>query len=142
MRYRKNVYSTAKKKLSFLKLVFPVFPVIFLDDTNSIEVLKASADILRQGKTLLIFPEGTRTPDGQLQHFKSGAAYLAKNLNIKIIPVSVNGAYEIWPRSKSMPTFITPLKGKVNVGQEIDPQEFDSIESLNSALEAAVGSLN
>ncbi len=137
-RYRKNVYATAKKKLSFLRFVFPIFPVIFVDDSNSIEVLKASADFLRQGKTLIIFPEGTRSEDGKIQQFKSGAAYLAKNLNIKVIPVSVNGAHGIWPKQQKFPTFLTSLKGTVTVGKEIDPSAYDSVESLNTALEAAV----
>jgi long-chain acyl-CoA synthetase len=140
-KYRKNVYATAKKRLSFLRFVFPMFPVIFLDDTNSIEVLKGGADILRQGKTLIIFPEGTRSQDGNIQSFRSGAAFLAKNLNIKIIPVSVKGGFEIWPRDKSLPHFITSFKGKILVGDEIDPANYKSVESLNLALQETVSNM-
>ncbi|MDR3238160.1 MAG: AMP-binding protein, partial [Spirochaetia bacterium] len=65
-KFRRNVYVTGKKKFAFLRFLFPVFPVLSLDDTNSVDVLKANADLLRQGKSLFIFPEGTRTPDGSM----------------------------------------------------------------------------
>ncbi len=137
-RCRENIYVTGKKRLSFLRYLFPVLPIIYLDEGNAIEVLKANADLLRQGKSLVIFPEGTRTPDGNLQPFKSGAAYLAKNLNRKIIPVSVSGAFDIWPKQRLLPHIFSGGKGKICVGQAIDPRQYDSVESLNAAIESAV----
>ena len=135
---RRRVYVTAKKKLSFLRFIFPVLPIIYLDDNNSIEVLKAGADILRKGRSLIIFPEGTRTDDGNIHEFRKGSAYLAKNLNKKVIPVTVNGAYYIWPRGKTFPAVLTRRKGTLVVGDMIDPEKYDSVESLNAALEEAV----
>ncbi|HPS58166.1 MAG TPA: AMP-binding protein [Spirochaetota bacterium] len=135
---RKDVYATGKRKLSFLKFIFPVLPIIYIDDNNSIEVLKAGADILRSGKTLIVFPEGTRTDDGLVHTFLSGAAYLAKNLDKKIVPISVNGAYSIWPRDRMFPRIFSSHKGKLVVGRIINPEEFSTVESLNSAVEEAV----
>lgn len=137
---RGEVYATGKRKLSFLSYVFPVLPIIYIDENNSIEVLKAGADILRSGKTLIVFPEGTRTDDGLLHPFRSGAAYLAKNLNKKIVPISVNGAYRIWPRDRVFPHIFSSQKGELVVGETINPGAFDSIESLNSTMEEAVRS--
>ena len=136
--YRKNVYVTGKKEFSFLKYIFPIFPVIYVDGNNGIEVLKANADILRQGRSVIIFPEGTRTPDGRMQHFKNGAAYLSKNLDRKIVPVSIRGAFDIWPRQKRLPEFFTSKRGSVYVGDIIDPSGYDSVQSLNSAIESGV----
>ncbi len=135
---RKQIYVTGKRKLAFLRFIFPILPVIYIDESNKIAVLKAGADILRQGKTLIIFPEGTRTADGTLGDFMSGAAYLAKNLNKKIVPVSVDGGYKIWPRHNKFPTFITDQKGYLTVGEIIKPADYDSVASLNAALFRAV----
>jgi long-chain acyl-CoA synthetase len=137
---RKQIYVTGKRKLAFLRFIFPILPVIYVDESNGIEVLKAGADILRQGKTLIIFPEGTRTTDGNLGEFMSGAAYLAKNLNKEIIPVSVDGGYKLWPKHNKFPTVTTDQKGYLTVGKIIKPADYDSVESLNDAIFRAVES--
>ncbi len=137
---RKQIYVTGKRKLAFLRFIFPILPVIYIDESNGIAVLKAGADILRQGKTLIVFPEGTRTADGNLGDFMSGAAYLAKNLNKEIVPVSVHGGYKIWPRHHKFPTFITDQKGYLTVGKIIKPADYDSVASLNAAIFRAVAS--
>ena len=135
---RSNIYITGKKKMSFLGMIFPMLPVIWIEEDNAIDVLKASADLLRQGKSLMIFPEGTRSVDGKMQPFKIGAAYLAKGLNRKVVPVTVNGAFENWPRSSSLPVFRSGIKGSITVGEEIDPSAYKTVEKLNRALEKAV----
>jgi len=142
-KYRKEIYVTGKKRLSFLKIVFPILPLILVDDKNGIDVLKAGADLLRQGKTLIIFPEGTRSKDGEIQNFMSGAAYLAKNLNIDIIPVTVKGAFKIWPANKKLPSLFTKKEGSLTIGETISPKKFKTVNSLNSALFKSVnGELN
>jgi len=140
-KYRKNIYVTGKKKFAFLRFLFPVFPVLSLDDTNSVDVLKANADLLRQGKSLFIFPEGTRTSDGNMGAFKSGAAYLAWNLKKKVVPIGINGAYEIWPRHKKLPGLFTKRHGLVRVGNIMDPAKYISVDAFNKALENSVRSL-
>ena len=140
-KYRRNIYVTGKKKFAFLRFLFPIFPILSLDDTNSVDVLKANADLLRQGKSLLIFPEGTRTPDGNIGVFKSGAAYLAWNLKKKVIPMGINGAYEIWPRHKKLPKLFANRYGNVRVGDSIDPAGYPSVDALNKAFEKSIRSL-
>ena len=53
---------------------------------------------LKNGKVLLVFPEGTRTIDGHLGEFKKGSAILACELGVPVVPVGLKGAYEMWPR--------------------------------------------
>lgn len=133
-RRRKEFYSIGKKRLSFLKYLIPMLPVIFVEERNTLPSLKASADILRSGKTLVIFPEGTRTRSGELGEFKTGAAYLARNLNKLIVPVTVTGAYEIYPGNHKLPRIFTKVSGRVIVGDPIDPSNFASVEELNAEL--------
>jgi len=137
---RKDIYIMGKKEMSYLKYILPLFPVIWIEQNNTMDVLKFSADALRQYKTLLIFPEGTRTSDGKMKPFKLGAAYLAKHLNTKIIPVTINGAFEIWPRNKKFFKITGGLTGSVTVGDPIDPMKYKTIEALNAAIEKAIKS--
>jgi len=137
-KYRKLVYVAGNKRFSFLKYIFPMIPVIWVDESNTIEVLKKSSDILRQGRSLIIFPEGGRSADGRMVEFKTGAAYLAKNLNRKIIPLSINGAYDIWPKQNLLPRFSGGLKGNITVEDPINPEDFKDVESLNVYLKKTI----
>jgi 1-acyl-sn-glycerol-3-phosphate acyltransferase len=60
--------------------------------------MRAGAAGLRAGKILNIYPEGQRSFDGHLYEFRKGAAILATELNLPIVPVALDGAYRIWPR--------------------------------------------
>jgi long-chain acyl-CoA synthetase len=135
---RKLVYVAGNKRFSFMKYIFPLIPVIWTDESNTIEVLKKSADMLRQGRSLIIFPEGGRSADGKMVEFKTGAAYLAKNLNRKIIPLSINGAYDIWPKQKMFPRLSGAMKGNIAIGDPIDPEKFKDVESLTAHLKKSI----
>jgi 1-acyl-sn-glycerol-3-phosphate acyltransferase len=131
-RLRKTLFITGKKELSLLKYLFIGSPIVFVDRTgNVLPSLKAAADILRSGAALIIFPEGTRTRDGSLGKFKSGAAYLAHHLGREIIPVTIRGAFGILPKGKILPRLFVKEEGRLIVGEPIDPRRFASIESLN-----------
>ncbi|MFO0586884.1 MAG: AMP-binding protein [Polyangiaceae bacterium] len=68
------------------------------------QALRQAGDIIEQGKTVLIFPEGTRSPDGSLQEFKSVIGYLALHHEIDILPLYLGGTYEALPKGRSVPT--------------------------------------
>jgi long-chain acyl-CoA synthetase len=75
--------------------------VIVVDpDANLIPAMRAGAYGLRHGRVLMLFPEGERSIDGTPKVFKKGAAILSANLQVPIVPVSIRGAYEVWPRGK------------------------------------------
>lgn len=69
--------------------------------------MKATIEKMRQGKMMLVFPEGSRTPDGQLQEFQRGAAVLLKRAHCAVVPVGIVGAYEAWPRSRRLPRLLS-----------------------------------
>ncbi len=87
--------------------VIPVGP-----ETPVISVLRASAALLRSGKSLLIFPEGERSIDGQLLPFKKGIGVLACELGVPIIPVKIEGSYQAWPPDAQRP-HLHPIKVKI-----------------------------
>jgi 1-acyl-sn-glycerol-3-phosphate acyltransferase len=132
---RKDIFLIAKKELSWFRFPFAGAPILYVDRTgNIVPSLKAAADVLRRGHSLLIFPEGTRTKDGTVGKFRSGAAYLAVHLDKKIIPVIIQGSFDIMPSGKYLPRFCGGHKLKIKVGSPIDPKDFSSIESLNDHL--------
>lgn len=71
---------------------------------NTSTAMKRAYECISNGNyNLLIHPEGTRTRSGELGEFKSGAARLAKDGGLKIMPICINGAYEVYPPSKKLP---------------------------------------
>ncbi len=71
--------------------------------------LQMMAQAVRQGGSLLIFPEGTRSADGQLGDFKSTFAALALELQVPVIPVAISGAYRALPRGRRLPRLGTRI---------------------------------
>jgi len=135
----KNTYAIGKKSVAIVKYVFHGIPAIWVDyDKDTNEVFKRSSDLLRQGKSVIIFPEGSRSTDNEIKEFKLGAVYLAKNINKKIIPVTINGAHDIWPPSKKFPKFFRTKRGNVIIHDKIDPADFKTVESLNANVRSVI----
>ena len=80
--------------------------------TNSIPVeqgagdvaaMKKCIDVLKDGQALAMFPEGSRTPDHQVQAFQTGAMLVIKRAKPQVVPVAVEGPFQAWPRSRKFP---------------------------------------
>ncbi|MBI5495120.1 MAG: AMP-binding protein [Deltaproteobacteria bacterium] len=78
--------------------------------------LRKAGEVLDQGRSLLLFPEGTRSPDGQMQEFKSVLGYLALHHGVDIVPVWLGGTHDSMPKGAIIPrkrdltvTFGVPL---------------------------------
>lgn len=65
--------------------------------------------LLQQDVPVLLFPEGTRSKDGQLGHFKPGGAALASATGVPVLPVAIIGAHQAHPRGSSWPKMGVPL---------------------------------
>jgi 1-acyl-sn-glycerol-3-phosphate acyltransferase len=65
--------------------------------------IKESLKRLKRGEMVLIFPEGTRTSDGEIAPFRPGFTALAARSNAAILPAAVEGAFQVWPRTKKFP---------------------------------------
>lgn len=68
------------------------------DPRKAVKSMKEAADRFREGSSILIFPEGTRSPDGKLQAFKPGGFHLALKIQGDIVPVSLVGTHRIVPK--------------------------------------------
>lgn len=78
-------------------------PVGTTGDTTA--SIKLACRLLQEGKKVLIFPEGTRTATGEIETFKSGITLLAKRTNCPVIPAYIHGSYEVWPKTRTGPSF-------------------------------------
>jgi long-chain acyl-CoA synthetase len=93
--------------------------IIVVDpDANLIPAMRAAAFGLKHGRTLLLFPEGERSIDGEPKMFKRGAAILSIHLQIPIVPVAIEGFHDAWPRGQSLPR---PVPLQIMFGDPILP---------------------
>lgn len=69
-------------------------------DTRAIRDVLAR---LAAGRAVVIFPEGSRTPDGSVGEFKRGVALLVERAACPVVPVAVEGAFDAWPRDRPFP---------------------------------------
>ncbi len=109
--------------------------VIVMEPTNLKTSIQRMGEALKQGKSIIIFPEGTRTETGEVGEFKKTFAILSKELNVPIIPVSIHGAYEAMPKHAKFPR---PLKIWVEYLQAVNPQASDTYESLADKVRNAI----
>ncbi|WP_197356782.1 lysophospholipid acyltransferase family protein [Aureliella helgolandensis] len=106
--------------------VISLLDAIELDrDRSGLAGLKETLLRLRRGKKVLIFPEGTRTPDGNIAPLKPGFLSVARRSGVPLIPVAITGAFEALPRGSSRPLRY-PLR--VAVGPAIHVAEFSELD--------------
>ncbi len=103
-------------------------------------------DMLHEKWGLLIYPEGTRSNDGNLGTLKNGAAQLALDSNVPIVPAFIKGAREIYPKEKKLPRLFNFSKMErypvvVVYGEPIYPRNL-SVEQLTKLVEESMLSLS
>ncbi len=67
---------------------------------QALKSIEAAAALIREGRCVVVFPEGTRTPDGALLPFKQGGFLLAGKAGVPIVPVTINGSMLINPKNR------------------------------------------
>lgn len=72
-------------------------------NASDISVMKTLMTLLDEGKKVVLFPEGTRSKNGELQHLKPGISMLISRTKTAIIPVYIDGAYRAWSRNQKLP---------------------------------------
>ena len=75
-------------------------PVDRFNRDSAIESVDKATQALRNGQSFLIYPEGTRSPDGRLQQFKKGTAVMAINSGVPVVPVACSNAHRIMEKRK------------------------------------------
>lgn len=80
------------------------FPVVHIrPGEGDRKLFDRLAAILKEGHSILLFPEGTRTRNGEILPFRGGFWHLARRAGVPVLPVRIWGAFETWPRNRLMP---------------------------------------
>jgi 1-acyl-sn-glycerol-3-phosphate acyltransferase len=122
----------AKKSLIW----FPIFGFfLYMSDhilidresaQSALKSLKKASFLLKSGISIIVFPEGTRSPDGEVKDFKRGAFLLAQHSKFPVVPVSISGTYDMIPRQGWC---FWPGAIHVRMGELIPTRELSSTES-------------
>ncbi|MBR5324618.1 MAG: 1-acyl-sn-glycerol-3-phosphate acyltransferase [Muribaculaceae bacterium] len=117
---------------------------IFVDRTNPKGIkrtIEEAKNTLKDGMSVVIFPEGTRSSDGQMKKFKRGAFQLAVDLNMPVVPMTINGSYKILSKTSF---FVNPGKLTLTIhkpimppaeGYDMDTLVEESYQKVASAIE-------
>jgi 1-acyl-sn-glycerol-3-phosphate acyltransferase len=97
-----------------------------------------AAALLDDGWSMLIFPEGGRSPDGWGQPFRGGAAYLALRCGVPVVPVHIEGTGRILRKGRKLPS---PATARVTFGAPLVPRAGDDTRRFGATLERAVAAL-
>jgi len=110
-------------------------PVNRADRESAIESVNAARQVLAKGLYMVIYPEGTRSADGRLLPFKKGPFHLAMDSGVPVIPVTLLGTFEAWPKTRFA---LFPGTATVIFHPAIDPKEFTDRDALMHAVRDAI----
>ena len=113
---------------------------IFIDRSNTtsaIESINKGFDRLPNGVSVMVFAEGTRSPDGQIHEFKKGGFITAVRLKIPILPVTINGSRRVMRKGSFT---LKPGKIQVVIGDPIDASSYttDTVQELIDKTRQAI----
>jgi 1-acyl-sn-glycerol-3-phosphate acyltransferase len=117
-------------------LVFATFPI----ERHGHGLSDTPTKLIESGWSIVMFPEGTRSPDGWTRRFRPGAAALAITHEIPVLPVAIRGSYAAMPKGRAWPK---PGRPPVHVryGRPIHPKDGEGTLELNARIHAAIETL-
>lgn len=127
-----NLHFVVKQELSrvpFLSWYIRAMGMIFVDRSNrarAVDSVRRTADLVLGGKSVLLFPEGTRSHDGKIKRLKSGALAAAAQGGVPVVPVVLEGTGQAMPGGTLLFARRWPLR--VAVGRSIDTSKFDATD--------------
>lgn len=94
----KWVQKASLRKIPFVGKASEIAGHVFVDNSSAaarIGTIKKAEKQIVDGVSMMLFPEGTRTRTGKLTRFHKGAYYVAKDLNLQVVPITINGAFNV-----------------------------------------------
>lgn len=130
----KWVMKKSLMKLPLVGLACKKAGFIFVDDSTpqaAAKTIEKAKQRLRNGNSIVIFPEGTRSKTGQLQKFKKGASQMAIGTHLPIVPVTLNGTYEVMSPNSLL---ITPHRLEIIIHDPIPVPESRTVDIRDNAI--------
>ncbi|MCW3043591.1 MAG: phospholipid/glycerol acyltransferase [Actinobacteria bacterium] len=116
-------------------VVFNAFPIA---RSGGLRSARMARQLISEGWSLVLFPEGSRTPDGWVGEFRTGAAWLAMEAGVPVVPVALIGAYQAMPRGRSWPKPGRPPV-RIRFGLPIRPLEGERSSAFSDRLRQGLG---
>lgn len=115
-------------------------PIDTANPRATLSSLGVAVKALRGGMPLFLFPEGGRTPDGELKTFLSGAAYLAIRAQVPLVPIALSGVYDLLPIHSR---HFFPGALTLSVGEPIETQGMSlrEVDALTERVKMAIASM-
>lgn len=127
------------RRVPFVGTACAVAGHIFVDRSNPRAALQSMEKVKKElvdGISTVIFPEGTRTRNGEIGRFKQGAFKIAIDMGLPVVPISLSGFYEAMP---SKQFFVNPFsKVSLHIGEPIDISQFADINDAMEVLREKV----
>jgi 1-acyl-sn-glycerol-3-phosphate acyltransferase len=117
--------------------VADLVPVDRSDREAAIESVNAAIKVLQKGLHMVVFPEGTRSADGRLLPFKKGPFHMATESGVPVVPVTVLGTFESWPKTRFA---LRPGTATVVFHPPLDPHNHPDRDSLMKAVSDCIAS--
>ena len=117
----KWMMKSSLRRIPFVGAACAAGGFIFVDRSGKglRETLAAAEKILTGGMSLVVFPEGSRTPDGKIHRFKKGAYQIADDLSLPVVPLTIDGSYRVLSKNSKL---IRPGKIVLTIHDPIFPQ--------------------
>lgn len=109
--------------------------IIIMEKRNLKNSILKLSEVLKLGKNVVIFPEGSRSYDGEMVPFKKTFAILSKELNVPVVPVCIRGAYDVLPRGSK---WIKPKKIEVEYLPPVMPENDDTYDSISDKVRDSI----
>jgi 1-acyl-sn-glycerol-3-phosphate acyltransferase len=129
-------YFKSWKTAWFFKMVGQI-PMDRSGGSKSKAALDTALGVLKEGKLLGIYPEGTRSPDGYLYRGRTGVARLALTAGVPVIPVGLVGTVEVMPKDAKMPRLSGRQTVRVKYGRPLDFSRYAGRERDRMVLRSA-----
>ncbi len=131
--------ATLFKPAPFAWLIRQLGAIPLHQDRNPASAMRAAVEELKSGGRVLVFPEGSRTLDGQVARFRPGMMVLLRRAGATVVPIAIEGAHEVWPRGRRLPR----LRGRIMVaaGPPIAGSDLLSLET-DEALNLLRGTID
>ncbi|PHE54497.1 lysophospholipid acyltransferase family protein, partial [Bacillus pseudomycoides] len=101
---------------------------VFMDRSNrrqSLQAIKDGIELLKNGHSIVIFPEGTRSKGREMGEFKAGSFHLAVKAGVAILPVTVDGTYKMFEANGNR---MKPAHATVTISKPITPEQYASMD--------------
>ena len=140
-RYTVFIAKSELSKIPIFKSILDMAGFIFVDRKNNDNAVKSMNnlmdDIKKIPRSVAIFPEGTRTSDGELLPFKKGAAIFAINTDIPVIPVAISGTFS-WSKKKLFDMSQSVISFEFGEPIVTENYSFDDRDHLNERIKTKI----